>query len=303
MTTLAGHKEAARSTWERADWRALDRFALLGCVTVGLIVGLAQATGAIADPYDARAYWEADPANLYLAHWIGGYVYPPPLALFVNVLHPLGWPVFITAFTTATWTAFWYCARAWSLPVLLASLALVPLIGGNVVGYLFLGNIQILMAAAVVASVRHPAWAALPLLTKGVGVSFVWYAVRREWRSLGIAVGTTAAVVAVTFVAAPEAWFAFYRFVTDNGLTASPIPLVPVPFAVRLVAATALVAWGGLTDRRWTLPIAAGIAIPALYVWSFLAVWVGVIGVTTGRSSPRSARWISWPRRSARASE
>ena len=119
----------------RIDWHELDRLSLLGFLTVGLIVGIFQATGAIADPYDARAYWEADPANLYLAHWIGGYVYPPPLAIVLDVFHSIGWPLFITAFTTATWAAFWYCTRAWAPVILLASLAVAPVTGGIVVGY------------------------------------------------------------------------------------------------------------------------------------------------------------------------
>jgi hypothetical protein len=247
-------------------------------VTAGVIFGLAQATGYIADPYDARAYWQADPTNLYLAQWVGGYVYPPPLALALNVLHPIGWFAFITAFTTATWVALWYCTRALAPVVLAIGFAAQWAIGISFVGYLFLGNIQIIMAAAIVASIRvSPAWSVVPILTKLVPVSLVWYTVRREWRNLAIAVGVTGAVVAVTVVVAPGTWVAFARFVTTNA-AASPLPLVPIAYPVRLVMAVALVAWGGLTGRRWTVPIAAGLAIPALYVWSYLAVWIGAIG-------------------------
>ena len=176
--------------WDRVaniDW---DRLALLGCLTVGIIVGIAQATGYITDPYDARLYWQVDFTNLYPTTWTGGYVNPPPLVLLLAPFHPLGWAVFITAFTTATWAAFWYCARAFALPVLLVSLLVVPLVGGNIVGYLFMGNIQIILAAAIVASIRlSAAWSVLPLLTKLNPVPFVWYAIRREWRNLGIGLG------------------------------------------------------------------------------------------------------------------
>lgn len=281
MTTDSAVRSAVSGeTLARVDWRVLDRFTLLGCLTIGLIVGVFQAIGAIPDPYDARAYWVADPAHLYLAGWTAGYVYPPPLALVFDVLHPLSWPVFITAFTTATWAAFWYCTRAFAPVVLLVSLALVPLIGGNVVGYLFLGNIQILMAAAIVASVRHSGgWTVVPLLTKGVGIPLVWFVVRREWGKAAAGLLVTIAVIAATVAVAPDSWAAFVRFATTNSLQAPPIPLVPIDLPVRLAAAIVLVAWGGLTDRRWTVPIAAGMAIPALYPWSFLAVWIGVIGI------------------------
>ena len=265
--------------WDRLaniDW---DRLALLGCLTVGIIVGVFQAIGAVADPYDARIYWQVDFTNMY-PRWYGGYVYPPPFVLLLAPIHPLGWAVFITAFTTATWAAFWYCARAFAPLVIGASFLLVPLLGGNVVGYLFIGNIQFILAAAIVASIRlSAAWSVLPLLTKLVPVPLIWYAIRREWRNLGIGIGLTAAIVAITFALAPNTWIDFYRFVTTNPIASSPVPLVPIAYPIRLVAAVLLTAWGGLTDRRWTVPIAAGLAIPALYQWSFLPFWVAVIGI------------------------
>ena len=273
------------------QWSA-DRLALFGCLVVGLIVGIAQATGYIADPYDARAYWEAVPSHLYFAHWTGGYVYPPPMALGLNVLHFISWPIYITAFTTATWLAFWYVTRAFAPIVLLASLALVPYSGGTVVSYLFLGNVQFIMAAAIVASIRlSSAWAIVPLLTKLVPVSFVWFAIRREWRSFGVAVGLTGAVVAITFVVAPGIWFDFVRFLTTN-MDASPLPMVPIAYPVRLLMAVALTAWGGLTNRRWTVPIAAGLAIPALYTLSYVPVWLGVIGIEWPLRLPQAFRVV-----------
>ena len=40
---------------------------------------------------------------------------------------------------------------------------------------------------------------------------------------------------------------------------------VPVPLWVRLPAAVAIVVWGARTDRRWTVPVAAMLALPALW--------------------------------------
>jgi hypothetical protein len=273
--------------WGRtADWN-LERIALLGSLTVGAIVGIFQALGGVPDPFDAHFYWSAPVDHLYPAAWAdGGYVYPPPLALAIGVFHPIGWPAFIVGWTTLCWFALWYCARAWTPLVVAASIAAVPLIGGNVLGTLFLGNVQVIFAAAIVASVRHNAgWAALPILTKGVGMPFVWFAVRREWRNVAIATGVTVGIVVVTLFLAPTAWSDFVHFMSTNDLSGSAVPVVPIDFAVRLMAAVGLTAWGGLTDRRWTLAIAAGIAIPALYWWSWLTVWVGVLAlVNPGRS-------------------
>jgi hypothetical protein len=40
---------------------------------------------------------------------------------------------------------------------------------------------------------------------------------------------------------------------------------VPIPFLVRLPFAVALVVWGARTDRRWTVPVAGMLALPALW--------------------------------------
>ncbi len=260
---------------------AWDQLALVACLTAGVIFGLAQVFAVIPPPGDAWAYWgQADIANLYPVVWTGGYVYPPPMAIGLAPFHFLGWPVFMVVITTTIWASFWYCARALAPVILLVGLAAIPLIGGNVWSYLFLGNVQLILAAAVVASIRlSSTWAVVPLLTKLVPVSFVWYAVRREWRELRLAVGLLAVIVAVTFAVAPQTWLDFARFMATNHIEAQALPLVPISYPVRLIVAMALAAWGGLTGRRWTVPIAAGLAIPALYVWSYLAIWIGVIGI------------------------
>ena len=40
---------------------------------------------------------------------------------------------------------------------------------------------------------------------------------------------------------------------------------MPIPFLVRLPFAIALVVWGARTDRRWTVPVAGMLALPALW--------------------------------------
>ena len=63
------------------------------------------------------------------------------------------------------------------------------------------GNIHLLLAAAIVLGFRWPWTWSLVLLTKITpGIGLLWFVVRREWRNLTIALGGTAAIVAVSFV-------------------------------------------------------------------------------------------------------
>ena len=72
---------------------------------------------------------------------------------------------------------------------------------------LAMGNIHAFIAVAIVLGFRWPAAWAFVLLTKVTpGVGLLWFAVRREWRNLAIALGATAAIVAVSFVIAPALW-------------------------------------------------------------------------------------------------
>jgi hypothetical protein len=58
---------------------------------------------------------------------------------------------------------------------------------------LYHGNIHLLLAAAIGLGLRYPWTWAFVLLTKVTpGVGLIWFAVRREWRQLGIALGVTA---------------------------------------------------------------------------------------------------------------
>ena len=57
------------------------------------------------------------------------------------------------------------------------------------------GNISLLLAVAIVWGFRWPWTWAFVLLTKITpGVGLLWFALRREWRQLAIALGATAAV-------------------------------------------------------------------------------------------------------------
>src|SRR4051812_45250095 len=156
------------------------------------------------DSVDAFAYWTTRDGSFYDASTtgrIGAYLYSPA---FAQALAPLVW-LPLAAFT-AVWTAIncaalWFVLRRWALP----SLLFIP-IPFEIIS----GNVHLLYAAAIVVGLRWPIAWALPLLTKVTpGIGVLWFAVRREWRSLAAAIGVTAAVAAVSFALDASQWRAW----------------------------------------------------------------------------------------------
>ena len=275
-------------TRERRLTRNVSRDAML---LLGVLAGIAQARGLIADPIDAVTYWLAGTSpELYpqdWGQWWGGQYlyYPPPTAQLSTVLQPLGWSIFIVCWTTLIFASMWYCARDWSLPLLAlgfpAAMLGLPFLG-TFAGYALNGNMQWILAALVLIALKRPvAWAILAVTKVTPAIGILWYLVRREWRPAAIAIGATAIVVVVAFVFAPAVWIDWIGFTLRNyQMTDPPIDLFPVPFGIRLVTAALLVAWGALTDRRWTVPVAAGWALPALYGLGFLPFWIAALQLT-----------------------
>jgi hypothetical protein len=77
--------------------------------------------------------------------------------------------------------------------------------------------------AAVVAGFRWPSAYAFLLPTKVTpGIALLWFVVRREWRNLAIALATTAAIVAVSFVIAPNLWFDWATVLRNDSTYGEP---------------------------------------------------------------------------------
>jgi hypothetical protein len=78
--------------------------------------------------------------------------------------------------------------------------------------------------------------------------------------------------------------------------------VIPIPLAPRLVAAAALVTWGARTDRRWTVVVAATLAVPTLWSHS-LAMLVGCAALARGMPDANLTPWRDWlaRRRAAQA--
>ena len=70
-------------------------------------------------------------------------------------------------------------------------------------------------------------------------------------------------IAGISFVLAPDAWRDWIALLRHDGGTQSSVLLV------RIAVAALIVAWGGLTDRRWTVPLAAMLALPVVWMDSF----------------------------------
>jgi hypothetical protein len=146
---------------------------------------------------------------------------------------------------------------------------------------LFIGNIHLLLALAIVLGFRWPAAWSLVLLTKVTpGVGLLWFAVRREWRALAIALGATVAIAAVSVVLMPGLWSEWLRSLTQTSEPGSA-NTVAIPLPLRVAVAALLVIWGARTDRRWTVVVAATISIPVLWL-NGLAMLAGVVALRRG---------------------
>jgi hypothetical protein len=228
--------------------------AIAGAVFVATVVSYALAGDKLIG-YDAHAYYNAaaldDPYRATINGGfdaVGGlyeYKYPPPLAQVLSPVRMLGipWPAFLGAWTALLLVSLAWLGRRWTLLLLLFP---------PVLGELWLGNLNILLGVAVVLGMRWPAAWAFVLLTKITpGIGLLWFAVRREWRNLALAVVATAAIVDPSYVLAPTLWSDFVE-ASRTQLSATvdvPRQAAPIPLPLRLAVAALLVVWGARTDR------------------------------------------------------
>jgi hypothetical protein len=283
MTELSIDRPAADPARDRfapgsiADRAWRNRFEIVG---LALAVAIWLAIVVFSAPWgrlwgtgqDAYCYWFPSLSDPY-AHsdWTDpiAYVYSPAFLQLLSPIRALPWQAYM-----AVWTA-----------ILMA--AVVVLTGrkwfavGVVLGLMELagGNIHLLLAAAMVLGFRWPATWAIVLLTKITpGIGLLWFVVRREWRQLFIALGATALIVAASFVTMPDAWAHWVGVLSRVAGRDGTWAAVPIPFLVRLPFAVALVVWGARTNRRWTVPVAGMLALPALW-YGGLAMLLAVIAL------------------------
>jgi len=227
---------------------------------------------------DARCYWVPTLSDPYLnSNWLDQIAYPYSPA-FLQLLEPirlLPWQAFMGVWAAILMAALTYMTGPRLILLGLAFFGLMEIWGGN---------IELLVALAIVLGFRWPAAWSFVLLTKITpGVGLLWFAVRREWRSLAIAAAATAAVVAVSYAFMPGAWQTWPGVLANNVGKNGTWAAVPVPLVVRLPFAMLVVIWGARTNRRWTVPVSAMLALPALW-YGGLSIMVAVLPLLGARS-------------------
>lgn len=249
--------------------------------TIAGTLGLAVVLGAVGGhpPGDALGAMQASLSEPYRGAVVGGegaYLYSPAFLQFIAPFRDAGW--FVDAWRALEGGAFVLLAGPLTLPLLL----LEP-----VVLELRLANINILLGLAMALGFRWPAAWAFVLLTKVTpGVGLVWFAVRREWRNLGIALVATIAIVGLSWLADPAPWLDWLGLLFRSAEAGQPMgfaPVIPAHLSFRLATAAALVAWGAQRGRRWTVVVAGFVALPVTWPTA-ISMLVAVIPL------------LAWPR-------
>jgi hypothetical protein len=240
--------------------------------------------------FDALSYWLYSMDDPYaITHGtMGSFVYSPIAARLFSPASLLPWPTFLWLWLAILiGTVVWLGGRRWWL----AAFAFPP-----VALELYHGNVHLLIAAAIALGFRYPAAWSFVLVTKVTpGVGLLWFAVRREWRPLAIALGVTGLLVAVSLAVDFPLWGEWIDRQLLVSLNQAPNqPQLPVPLWLRLAAAAALVVWGARTDRKWTVPASAAIAMPVLWV-AALAVLAAIPALERAELKPgtTSKGWVA----------
>ncbi|TME10345.1 MAG: DUF2029 domain-containing protein [Chloroflexi bacterium] len=267
MTAVAPRPGAVR---ERRR-RQLDLGLRAAFVVVLVVFTLFRPTNA----GDAHAYWAVNLADPYTRPIAtpDAFTYPPPAAIFFAALGKLPFEVFQAIWTLLIGFALLWLTGPWALLFLV-----IPVVASD----LYLGNIHVLLGAAIVASLRWPAMWAMPLLTKPTcGVGLLWFVARGEWRRLATALATTAVLAGLSAVIAPDLWPKWIAYVLDTGVSPNvgTAYWIALPLLIRLPAAALLVIWGARTNRPWTLPTASMLALPVLWLVG-LAMLTAAFGVS-----------------------
>lgn len=233
---------------------------------------------------DAQAYWGLDFDTLYIGSKLGdqdAFLYSPVVAWLFAPFSLVPYEVFYAVLAAVNLGAL-----VWLLGFEVAALALLLQPISNEVAR---GNIHLLLAAAIVVGFRYSgawAWVLLTKVTPGIGL--LWFAFRREWRAFGFAVLWTAGIAAVSYVIAPDLWTRWFELLATNAGSTRP-SLIEVPVGPRLVVAFVVLALGAWRNRPAVVPIAAMLALPAVWVNS-LAMLAAVVPLLLADRDERSVR-------------
>ncbi|MDF2093102.1 hypothetical protein P0Y31_12180 [Knoellia sp. 3-2P3] len=213
--------------------------------------------------WDSHPYWLTGHGVYYTngPMTTDAYLYSPAFAQIIRPMTALPWPVFASLWSLLLAAGLaWLLAplRYWAIPLWLAGLPEIVA-----------GNVFIPLALAMVLGTRRPWLWALAALTKvTIFLGPIWFAARREWRSLWLCLSVTVGVACLSALWEPHLWTQWWSLLYTNAhrsgetLGASVLP----PLVYRLPAALALVLWGARTHRTWALPIGMVLASPVMWL-------------------------------------
>ncbi len=224
---------------------------------------------------DAHAYWHVWRAPMYTTGPMtrDAYLYSPAFAQAIWPLTLIPWfTVFAILSAVMSGALLIWMLRPlgwhWAIPL---TVFLLP--------ELVNGNIFIPLAATVVLGFRHPgAWAFSALTKVAPTVMPVWWLVRREWRPLVVFVGTTLLIAAASAAVAPHLWLQWVTHLVVWATTESQQRLGIaglLPLAYRAPVGLVLVIVGARRDWRWSVPVAALLCTPVIWLGSY--AWLAAI--------------------------
>lgn len=255
-------------------WRHWSRelpWALIGhvCTVVGVVyvaiatlgyAGIGGCVGGDIVACDAAAYYFTDHGPYAWADAPSGvppYRYSPAYLWAFAPFRLLNFDGFVWVWAGLHVAALVWLRAGWMLAI--------PGVNEDVIR----GNINVFVAVAIVLAVRYPAAWVFVLLTKVLpGLGVVWHVARREWSAVAVAVGLTAAIIAVGFLVEPGLWIQWFETVGRGADTYQRTELVPLP--IRVLVAVAVVAYAGKTSRAWLLPFGILVGWPAWFPPAFM---------------------------------
>jgi hypothetical protein len=247
-------------------WRSPIRLGL-SAVGVAMLVLVYSVPG---PGFDFYAYWAVDPHDPYrIPDGLGAFHYAPPVIWLAMPFQVLSFDAGYVVWTAVMGALLVWTTRSWAL----AWCAFPP-----VASEFYHGNIDLLLAAALVAGFRiPPIWVLLPITKITTGINLLWPLVRRDARALA-----NVAVVGLVVVGASLALQGvdLWRSWVDHLLIRMSRPeaggaLIDISIWLRLPIAIVVMAWASLTARLWAVPIAVALAMPLLWFHS-LAVLVAI---------------------------
>lgn len=217
--------------------------------------------------FDFYAYWAVDLAEPYrIADGFGAFHYAPPVIWLAAPFKLLPYDVGYVVWTALMAGLLVWMTRSWAL----AWCAFPP-----VASELYHGNIDLLLAAALVVGFRVPAaWVLLPITKVTTGINLIWPVLRRDGRAIAaVALVGVAVIGASLLIQGIEVWRAWMEhLIVRMGRPEAGGALMDVSLWLRLPIAIGVMVMAAVTNRRWLVPISVVLAMPLLWVHSLAAL-------------------------------